>query len=325
MVAGGWDFKLGAQRGAIVLDAPFALAKTGSLVLGRNFPTATLLAPGRVLVTGGFGPAGSIAEAEIWDAAAGAFTRLTSTLAVGREAHTATRLPDGQVLVAGGLQAQGFMFHASTDLFDPGTNAFRKRPDLGMPRAFHVAIPWGSKVALLGGATGPQSETASTELVDPAGASTPLGARLAHASKALAAAPLADGRSLVAGGADGTDKTLADAVLSSPDSGKLEPAAPMGTRRMAFALTTLADGRVLASGGWSDTEMPAASIASLEVFDPRRGAWTALPIRLAQARHDHVAVQLADCRVAIFGGQQVTAASPTAPLEIGAVTMPTRH
>ncbi|PMW45198.1 hypothetical protein C1X41_32755, partial [Pseudomonas sp. GW460-11-11-14-LB11] len=82
----------------------------------------------------------------------------------------------------------------------------------------------------------------------------------------------------------------------------------------------------LAVGGWSDTEIPSQSTPTLEVYDPKADTWTKLDAKLAAGRHDHVAVLMSDCRVAILGGQTVaTPAAPVAPLEVELITVPTKR
>ena len=88
--------------------ATSSFSPAGSMQLGRERHTATILADGRVLVVGGVGaPAAdfsdtSIAQAEVWDPATGSFTD-AGLAATGRTLHTATRLQDGRVLITGGF------------------------------------------------------------------------------------------------------------------------------------------------------------------------------------------------------------------------------
>jgi hypothetical protein len=63
--------------------------------------TATLLPDGMVLIAGGWGSAGGLADAELYDPCAGTFAA-TGSMSVARSDHTATLLPNGQVLIAGG-------------------------------------------------------------------------------------------------------------------------------------------------------------------------------------------------------------------------------
>ena len=79
---------------------PGAWTLTGSLDTARYLHTATLLADGRVLVTGGWGWGGLLASAEVYNPAAGQWTP-TDSLNTGRFWHTATLLADGRVLVTG--------------------------------------------------------------------------------------------------------------------------------------------------------------------------------------------------------------------------------
>lgn len=327
-LAGGYDFTTSATATSETVDAVGVTTTPGpKLHLARNFPATALLGDGTWLVAGGFNPSsGSVANAETYD---GTTFNVVKGMSHGREAHTATALPDGTALVVGGLQAAGFVFDATAETFDPQAGAFSKTAgDMADKHAFHVAeLVDGPRVVVFAGADGPSSETASIEAYDPVSRTfSTLSATLAHPTKALAGAKLADGKVLVAGGSNETDKTLSDAAIFDPQTNTITPAAPMNVRRMAFTLTTLADGRVLAVGGWSDTESPSASTATLEVYDPATNAWTLLAPKLARARHDHVAFLLPDCRVAILAGQSVLPnASPVAPREVELVTVPTKR
>ena len=90
---------------------------TGNSGIARNFPTATLLPNGTVLVAGGAndgGPA-AVAQAEIYSPANGTFTTLPNHLIEPRTLHTATLLNDGTVLLVGG---QSFTtFSATAEIY----------------------------------------------------------------------------------------------------------------------------------------------------------------------------------------------------------------
>lgn len=329
LLAGGYDFILGLSTSSEVAEPMRGvLAPSGAMSVARSFAASALLAGGNVLVAGGSaGATGSVAVAEIYDAKAGTFARTPGNMTEGREAHTATVLPDGKVLIVGGWQASGPTFSATAEVFDPATGNFtRTTTDLSAPRAFHVAgfDPAKKAVFAAGGATGATAETDTIELYDVAKGSFSLApGKLQHATKALAGARLPDGRWLLSGGANETDKALADAQLFDPATGQVTKAGSMGTRRVAHTLTTLADGRVLAIGGFSDSSTPASSTNLLEVYDPTTDSWEQLPVGLAQPRHDHVAVLLPDCRVAVFGGEQVRkGGTPTAPVDVEWITVP---
>jgi hypothetical protein len=73
-----------------------------------------LLPNSKVLVAGGSGSSGSLASAELYDPATGAWSG-TGSLNTGRYGHTATLLPNGEVLAAAGLGFSGWL--ASAELY----------------------------------------------------------------------------------------------------------------------------------------------------------------------------------------------------------------
>src|SRR4029077_7898595 len=90
---------------------------TGSLNVGRDHHTASLLPNGMVLVAAGFG---DLASAELYDPASGTCT-VTGSLNIGRNYHTASLLLNGKVLVAGGLTNNDANFLASAELYESTT------------------------------------------------------------------------------------------------------------------------------------------------------------------------------------------------------------
>ena len=89
---------------------------TGSMAVGREYHTATLLPSGKVLISGGWvhgaGDAtAEVASAELYDPGTGTFTA-TGSMNFARDEHTATLLTNGLVLIAGGV--------ASAEVYDPG-------------------------------------------------------------------------------------------------------------------------------------------------------------------------------------------------------------
>ncbi len=148
MVSGGQQSASVAGRmNEIIAVGPggtVSVGGTGDLNRRRIGHTATLLADGRVLVTGGNtqgegAPAGISRSAEIWDPASGSFRRLAQPMTAGRVYHSATRLPDGKVLIVGGHSADGEPPLA--ELFDPATETFAVVASPGLPsRALHAAV-----------------------------------------------------------------------------------------------------------------------------------------------------------------------------------------
>jgi WD40 repeat protein len=87
---------------------------TGSMAVGRDTQSATLLLDGRVLVVGG-----DDHTAELYDPRTGKFSKTGSTI-VARDDHTATLLQDGRVLFAGGqYQVSEQPGSESAELYEP--------------------------------------------------------------------------------------------------------------------------------------------------------------------------------------------------------------
>ncbi len=109
LIVGGFDiipaFPPGTSyKSAELYDRATGLfTPAGSMATGRDGHTATLLANGKVLITGGFeaGGAGFLKSAELYDPTTGLFSP-TGSMGTARRFHTATLLANGKVLVAGG-------------------------------------------------------------------------------------------------------------------------------------------------------------------------------------------------------------------------------
>jgi large repetitive protein len=213
---GGWDYER-SQSSAELYDPKAAtFAPTGAMGTGRYRPTATLLANGDVLVTGGSWvlwnspePQSSpIRTAELYHPATGTFTS-TGSLHAGRSGHTATLLADGRVLIVGGTGGrERRKRHASAELYDPATGTFTPTGSLHAGRSAHTATL------------------------------------------------LADGRVLIVGGVDTQDKPLRTAELYDPASGRFSRIRPLHTGRSGHTATLLDDGRVLIVGGVDGRRRP---------------------------------------------------------------------
>jgi N-acetylneuraminic acid mutarotase len=78
---------------------------TGSMNDARHSHTASLLANGKVLVTGGYGVS-VLNSSELYDPSIGIW-QTTSSLNNARYGHTASALTNGKVLVSGGHSSNG--------------------------------------------------------------------------------------------------------------------------------------------------------------------------------------------------------------------------
>ena len=123
-----------------------------------GFHRATLLADGRVLLSGGFGAAGApdfeaLAASEIFDPVTEKFSSVGG-LQVGRAGHSALLLPDGRVLAVGGTRggAQAASGISETELFDAPTGKWTAGPRLDPASVGVTATLLGNgNVLLFGG------------------------------------------------------------------------------------------------------------------------------------------------------------------------------
>ena len=168
---------IGGRAGSQLLDSvelygPLtgSSSQTGSLIVRRSRPTATVLADGRVLVAGGLGGMldrfdqfGLVASAEIYDPSSATWSE-AGEMAWGRFTHTMTVLSDGRVIVIGGGVK-------TTEIYDPSTGSWSEAADLLELRHGHTAtLLDDGRVLVAGGASGTlfqPSPSTSAEVYDP--------------------------------------------------------------------------------------------------------------------------------------------------------------
>ena len=216
---------------------------TGSLTTPRGGHTATLLANGRVLVTGGESSNGTIlASAELYNPTTGVWT-ITGNMANARTNHTATLLPNGEVLVAGGIGVGNPQAPctATAELYNPFTGLWRTTGSMTTARYWQGATLLQTGQVLVAGGdicwgfSGGASPGDSAELYDPSVGTWRATASL-HNRRFAPLTLLKDGRALVA------DET---AELYDPSIEQWTMTGAMyytfGTSRLATALLTNGD------------------------------------------------------------------------------------
>lgn len=220
LLAGGYSTRGGyAARGDILASAELydpttnTIRPAGRMVAPRAGHTATLLADGRVLFTGGYTSQGVTASAEIYDSATGAFTP-TGQMAIKRHKHAAVRLEDGHVVIVGGSDKRDYEGrYASMELYDPAKGVFTATVLMGAAR-YKID---GAVTLLMDGGALIAGDGARAEVFDPAARTMRPVAGLIDAARFFATATLlADGRVLIAGGYDGAVRTTAQAWLFVP-------------------------------------------------------------------------------------------------------------
>jgi N-acetylneuraminic acid mutarotase len=165
----------------------------------------------------------------------------------------------------------------------------------------------GGKVLAAGGAL--RSICCQTvpwvDLYDPATGSWTATADMAAAREQHTATLLPNGKVLVVGGASSTtaasDQRLASAELYDPASGTWAATGSLATARFLHTATLLPNGKVLVAGGVIGVNNNSGAIASVELYDPATGTWTATG-SMATARAYHTATLLGNGKVLVAGG-----------------------
>jgi Galactose oxidase, central domain/Kelch motif len=277
----GWPGSITGITGPFLASAELydpktgTFSPTGSMATPREVHTATLLADGRVLITGGADyQAHAVASAELYDPKTGKFSP-TGSMTTARAFHTATLLADGRVLVGGGSPAAwGTTVHlASAEIYDPKTGTFTATGSMITERDFDTATLLADGRVLVAGGSGlTQEDLASAEIYDPKTRTFTATGSMTDGREYQTATLLADGRVLVVGG--GSDYTtrmfLASAEVYDPTTGTFIATGSLATARTYQAATMLADGRVLLTGGYGAV----APLASAEIYDPVSGTFS---------------------------------------------------
>lgn len=192
---------------------------TPPMVAARSFPTATSLASGKVLVTGGDATNGT---AELFDPTTKTWAPTKPLAALGdncagtASCFLATRLHDGTVLVVGGMNKR------ASQLYDPATESWSLAGSLGHDTLFASAtlMPNGH-LLVAGGDSGPSLRdpgfgSAAAELYDPATKTWAATGSLLLRRTAHAATLLVNGKVLVTGGAPSDLLTTRSAEVFDP-------------------------------------------------------------------------------------------------------------
>jgi hypothetical protein len=311
LVAGGYIYKaycLAGIASAELYDQDSgAFAYTGTMAVQRYAQTATQLANGDVLITGGFtydkstcsdlDPSPAVNSAELYSYTAGSF-QLTGSMTEERGGHTATLLADGKVLIAGGGKTNDGPSQlgdgsSSAEVFDPATGTFTLIGNMTAARVGQTAtLLTDGRVLITGGWTS-SSPIATAELYDPlTGAFSPTG-NMTSARGAHSATLLRDGRVLIIGGAtDQTDAGSNTAELYDPNAGSFLATGPMEVARRLHTATLLPNGTVVVVGGGSQVA---------EIYNPATNSFSMAGITEFD-RSGHSATLLQNGNVIVVGG-----------------------
>jgi hypothetical protein len=276
LVAGGCDVDgCASATGTAFLLGPEGAEQTGDLIHARDGHTATLLAGGDVLVTGGFAREGTppLTSAEVFHRDTGTWQRV-GELALGRGGHAAALLGDGRVVVAGGWVGSGTRT-ATTEIYDPATQRFTPGPDLPEPVDGLAATSLGDgSVVVLGGTRD-------------GGTATSAGLRVRADGSAAQVAPLITPRfkhtvvllpsedALVLGGTTDDRELLRSTEIFDPVTNVFRPGPDLvsGRYKLTGSAAVLPDGRVVVAGGGPGVEVVDADLAGSEVVEGAGTDW----------------------------------------------------
>lgn len=252
---------------------------TASTTRPRAWGTATLLADGRVLITGGEGPGYAVDTTEIFDPTTETFTEAGSMLRP-RSHHSAVLLDDGRVLLIGGAGSEAL---PDAELYDPATGQFSAAGPMSLPPGGsfdggqNALLLSDSRVLILEPVGEGASLTTPIQFYDPASDEFTLGPSVPSPRHDHGIALLDDGRVLIVGGwGEDAPGQAHDAFIFDPAADAIVPTDPLNDPRLAPFVATLADGRVLVVGSqcWNqgcyglDAIPEAADRAiSAEIFD----------------------------------------------------------
>jgi hypothetical protein len=283
---------------------------------------ATLLADGRVLLSGGglttlptgHGRTGG-RFASMFNPKTSAFTP-ASELIFERTGHTATRLHDGRVLIVGGeiVTGGGFtVFHEgvlNAEMFDPTTETFS---DIGPTLRFRVGhtatLLQDGRVLIAGGSdAGPGSSSA--EVFTPATGGFAAAGPMVHPRYLHTATLLRDGRVLLVGGQSTRPTGVlqqdipVEAELFDPTTNRFVVTGSLPAGRVDHVAAMTGSGRVLIAGG--NNLDPDRDLRSALLYDPAGGQFTSIsPMMIERMRA--TATTLADGTILIAGGLKIEA------------------
>lgn len=293
-----------APGGGVTQPQYFGVGSGGRSVLDAAMPggtrlsfTSTLLADGRVLITGGQDAQFNATPAALlYDPTTSTFTA-TGSMQTPRQSHTATLLPDGRVLIVGGLvQAGGSVtpasFTATAELYDPATGTFSATGSMAQGRASATATLLPNGDVLIAGGYTLSGELASTEIFDPATNAFTAGANLTNASIGRGSANLLASGSVLLSTAGGT----LQADLYNPSANTMAATGSQDQSQSLAPTAPLPNGDILVAGGLGTSASTGA-----ERYQTNLGTWQDVsPLR--QARFEGSATLLPNGKALFAGG-----------------------
>jgi N-acetylneuraminic acid mutarotase len=238
-----------------------------------------------------------------------------------RQHHSATLLKDGRVLVVGGRGADGLSTLASCELFDPKKNKWASCAPLKVARSHHAATALDDGRLLVTGGTTHESvegqnrfvALSSVEVYDPKKNVWTAVAPMIDARNGHTATLLLDGSVLVVGGAREQRQHLTSVERFDAKANTWKQEKPLDVARWLHAAVRDSEGDVVVVGGRSNAGQqgkgPGVSIADVERFDAKTGAWQTLPPMSEPRQRTAVIAEASDGGIIVVGGQTATSST----------------
>lgn len=269
LVAGGCATPSGctALASAEIYDpATGSWTATGSMKSPRQSHQASLLADGRVLVTGGIAICNStvcnvLSTAELYNPQTGVWT-FTTSMPTGRLNHTSTTVTNGQVLITGGCAVTGGPCpNLGAMVYNPAGATWSPTGPMNVNRTEAAATLLSNGKVLVSGGLDPGSfASTAAELFDPATLTWSATGRMRTARFGHTATALATGDVLAAGG------TAQTAEIYNVAMGTFTLTGDMSTSRTDHRAALLATASVLVAGGQGISS--SSVLQSAELYQP---------------------------------------------------------
>ena len=259
LAAGGRNSTSSLGTAEVFQPLPQMWSTTNAMTSPRHDHTATLLADGRVLVTGGTVLATPVPQyyssAELYHPDSSQWTAAAGNMISTRTRHTATLLKDGRVLIVGGYNggSSSTSYVATAEIFNPGSGDFIPAGSL-TARSNHTAtLLSDGRVLVVGGINrtvigSTLTYLSNCRIYDPTSNLWSNAGDLVTGRANHTATLLADGRVLVVGGLD-QDGAMSDTELYDPATNTWAYITNLKTYRYNHTATLLPNGQLFAAGG----------------------------------------------------------------------------
>lgn len=295
---------------APVAQAASYFSPTTSMGTARWGPGAAPLPDGRVLVTGGRdGGTNETNTTEIYNPATLTWTA-AAPMSIPRYGATTIPLPNGKILVAGGRINAGQSTNTA-EIYDPASGTWSATGSMVEARYNSGSAPLpDGRILIAGGFSGSPSFNylSSTEIYNPATGTFSAGSPMSGVRSGIAAAPLPNGKVLLAGGAN-TSGAMSTAEIYDSSTGQFTSSTSLPAGRNGARAALLPDGRVLIAGG----ALPISPSASTLIYDPAADSYSAGP-NLSVERSLPGISELPGGRVLVTGGSSSIATLSSAEI-----------